>query len=398
MRRLLYAPFTIALVLAFIPTASAEMWCADPLWVHEWGVQVFGADGRTRAQVAMPSYFHRRGPTGAPSGEPVREMPADGGERELPVVHFYTRGAWDDGVIPVALAVGFTRGDATAWFPQVDVRRPAAQANGPSGVEGRRRVLAARQALTPFGARAPIEADPSRQLEWARLALTREPQHTAPPTDNTWVRDLRGLPALWVNNTRESERFVFYEGATNERAAITIARGDQHRAGRRHYVLTNTNVYAVHDVFVVHREGDRVFVFFAPQIPARRTAGFVIEEHHAANVAAATRDRLRQGLIDAAQPAPPDSYSWGAGNCVMGRDPALPVEAAEGHALYAHEVDAILRVWGPRFFDAQGTTILYREDPRYLDEVMPLSVYTDMYHFPLIRRAGLALWENVALP
>jgi hypothetical protein len=82
----------------------------------------------------------------------------------------------------------------------------------------------------------------------------------------------------------------------------------------------------------------------------------------------------------------------------MQRDPAQPAENAEGHALYAHEADAILRVWGARMFDRDGTTIVYREDGRYLDEVMPLSVYTDMYHFPLVRRAGLALWENVGLP
>lgn len=398
LRHVLVAAALSSIALVALPRARAEMWCADALWVHEWGVQVFGADGRTRAQIEMPSYFHRSGPAGAPTGTHVRELPPDSGERELPIVHFYSSGAWSSGAIPVAIAVGFTRGDATRWFPQVDVRRPAAQANGASGTEGRRRVLAARRALTPRGNRGTIEADPSRQLEWARLSLTREAQHTPPASSTAWVRDMRAFgDALWVNNDVESERFVFYEGATSERALISIARGDQWRAGRRHYVLRNESSHPVHDVFVVHREANDVFVFFAPQIPARRTAGFVLEEHRSTNVAAATRDHLRQSLLDAREPAPPARYSW-AGNCVMGRDPAQPVEAADGHALYAHEVDAILRVWGARFFDGQGTRVLYREDVRYLDEMMPLSVYTDMYHFPLVRRAGLALWENVALP
>ena len=33
-----------------------------------------------------------------------------------------------------------------------------------------------------------------------------------------------------------------------------------------------------------------------------------------------------------------------------------------------------------------------------MNQVMPLSVYTDMYNFVLLRRAGLAVWRNVALP
>jgi hypothetical protein len=82
----------------------------------------------------------------------------------------------------------------------------------------------------------------------------------------------------------------------------------------------------------------------------------------------------------------------------MMRNPAVPVEHAEGHRLYAQEVDAMLDVWGASFFDAQGTTITYREDTAYLDQEMPLSIYTDMYNFVLLRRAGLAVWSHVPLP
>ncbi|MFO0744932.1 MAG: hypothetical protein U1F43_04545 [Myxococcota bacterium] len=118
----------------------------------------------------------------------------------------------------------------------------------------------------------------------------------------------------------------------------------------------------------------------------------------AAELGAATRDALRASLVEA---APPANAGWGAGpdgECHMGRDPAIPVEKADGHRLYPPEVDLVLQVWGARFFDQPGTTIVYREDEATLDEAMPLSLYTDMYNYVVLHRAGLALWESVALP
>jgi hypothetical protein len=400
MRRLLPCASLLALLFAAAVPARAEMWCADALWVHEWGVQVFGRDGAEQA-VELPSYFHRQGPQNAgPNGPPVRELPPDGGMRELPIVHFYSTGTWSDQTIPVGLEVGFTQGRARAWFPQVDVLRSAQDANAGPARDTRRRIVTARNALSVLGARGSIPADPTRQLEWTRLELTRQPMHAAPRTSSPWVRDLRSFDALWVNHGSESERFVFYDATTSERAQISIARGDQYRADRRHYVMTNRSPHAVHDVFVVHRDGNDVFVFFTGQIPANASAGFVLEEHRVAANALAreTRERLSTALTDAQDPAPPAQYRWGSDNCVMQRDPAQPTETAQGHRLYRHEVDAILGVWGARFFDAQGTTIVYREDVEHLSSMMPISVYTDMYRFVVLRRAGLAVWENVQLP
>src|SRR5688572_14299011 len=102
-----------ALGVALHPSPSqAESWCAEPLWVHEWGVQVFAAGGRGRRVgpngVRLPSYFHNR-PSGArvAAGPPVRGMDVDGGMRALPVLHFYSPGSWSP--VPVGIEVGFTR-------------------------------------------------------------------------------------------------------------------------------------------------------------------------------------------------------------------------------------------------------------------------------------------------
>jgi hypothetical protein len=102
---------------------------------------------------------------------------------------------------------------------------------------------------------------------------------------------------------------------------------------------------------------------------------------------------LRQALVDHAQPAPAEDYSWAGEDCVMGRDPAVPITEASGHRLYAAEVDIILDVWAPRLFAADDTVILYREDTEALAELMPLGIYTDMFHFVDLR-LGLVLWEG----
>ena len=105
------------------------------------------------------------------------------------------------------------------------------------------------------------------------------------------------------------------------------------------------------------------------------------------------------GLLDHAIPSVPTDYSWWeGGDCVMMRDPAVPESAARGHRLYSGEVNAILDVWGDGFFEQEGTTIVYREDIGYLDAMMPLSIYTDMFHYTEIRRLGLAVVQDVALP
>ncbi len=403
MRRLAPTLLTLALLAlaAFVPTASrAEMWCADPLFVHEWGVQVFGASGASRtseAGPALPSWFHARPGTPSAAGAPVRDLPVDGGERELPVVHFYAPRNWRP--VPLGLEVGFTRGEATRWYPQVDVRRAAVDANGGVAQAARQRLLAARTARAS-GQRGATTGDPTRQLAWDHLVLDAAPRHTPVATQVAWITRARGFDAaLWVNGARESERFLFYEGRTSETPALALRRGPQHGAGRRHVLIENRSSHPVHDVFLVHREGGRAFVLHTPSIPAGRHAGFVLEDHAvpAGELAARTRGALRARFVDAAQPAPPTEHRWD--DCVMMRDPAIPFERAEGHALYAHEVDAVLDAWGPRLFGAgPGTTLAYREDVAYLDAMMPLGVYSDMYHFARTRRLGLALMEQVALP
>lgn len=338
--------------------AHAGLWCAAPLIVHEWGVQVFDASGAALPGEALPGFFHEPGKTMAsPPQVPVRDLPADNGMRKLPVMHFYSQREQ----VPLGLEVGFSQGRATSWFPDVDQLGT-----------GR------------------------RQLVWSRLDLAAKPVFGPAKTTSAWVEGARKLAALWVNGPRESERFVYYEGRTREQVPLVVRRAAGWTASRRKFEIANTGSFAVHDVLFVHREGKATYVHRFEQIAAGGSATFDLGESLTEGVSTATVGALQKALTDPATPV------WMAPErpetCVMGRNPADAFSRAEGHRLYRDEVDLLLSYWNERFFGGQGTRIVYREDTAYLDEVMPLNLYTDMYNYIVLRRAGLALWSGVVLP
>jgi len=373
----LVLPLPLGLVLAVLGgPAAAKSWCAYPLFVHEWGVHVFDASGQSQESRAelLPAWF--LGPASAPPSAarvPVRELPPDNGDRDLPVVHFYSpRMTWMAGLkmptsIPVALEVGFAEGSATRWFPAVDALKPA------------------------DGARP--------QLVWERLELYASPSRHANATTLPWVLEARTLPSMWVEGKGAAERFVFYEGTTREVVPLALTRAPDWTATRRRYALTNRGRFAIHDIHVVHREGQASFLVRMTRLDPGQSATFTLDEQRAPDLLRDGLRSLRAALVDPKAQAAPTEYDWSRDRCVMQRDPAVPFAKADGHALYAAEADLMLGVWGERFFGGPaGTNIVYREDTAALDALMPLAVYTDMMNFVVLHRAGLAVWSGVALP
>ena len=241
----------IVVVLLLPNLAHARSWCANALWVHEWGVQAFDTAGAPTNPIPLPAWFHRRAtpPIGI---APVRNLPPDTGMRTLPVLHFYSpRG---QGPIPLGLEVGFRRGEAAIWYPQVDHRNLARDANSRRAAQARAQLVAAREALDPLrGPRTPaaIVEDPTRQLIWHDLSLRSQPAQRPHASSTDWVDALRGFDdALWVNRGTESERFVFYEAPTREPVALRLERGSTWRSDNRHVVIHNRGSHDVHDVIV----------------------------------------------------------------------------------------------------------------------------------------------------
>lgn len=48
-------------------------------------------------------------------------------------------------------------------------------------------------------------------------------------------------------------------------------------------------------------------------------------------------------------------------------------------------------------FEQPGLTLIYRESPAHLDDIMPLSLYSDMYHNITLHRVGLVVQRDLPL-
>ena len=348
--------------------ALAESWCAQRLDAHEWGVTWLAPAGARIPRVATPAWFERAGeehPLPA-STEPVWNLPADSGIRELPLLQFHGAGSFR-----VALEVGFRDGEASLWSPAAQVRTPASVANGPLAQSARQVLVQQRQpstAITP----APRGHDPTRQLHWDRLQLVPAAPREPRATDVPWVQQARQVQALWVDSGEHTDRYVFYEAHTRESPDLVVEQGTE---GPNHVILRNVGPYDVHDV-VFQRDGRS---WTAPRIPSGATAGFLLEDP--VDPAATRRWLTERWTTTVPEPA----------ECVMMRRPAVPVETAAGHRLYQDEIELLWSVWADRLLDPVGTRILYREDPAALDERMPISLYTDMFGDPHLSRLGVVV-------
>lgn len=359
--------------------AWAKSWCAAPLVAHEWGVHLVRVDGVAPRGAPLPSWFHEDGSGDAANLVPVWALPPDNGIRDLPVVQFHGFPG------PVAVEVGFGADEASAWWPAVDRRIAGADARSPDAIGGRERLLLARDARNPLKTNPPIGSDPTKQLGWDALALLETPTSPRHPAEQPWVDALRRVPtALWVDTGTESDRFLFYEADTASAPDLVLERGDSWSPTHPHHLVRNRSPYPVHDVIVI-ADGR---AWTAPQVPAGATAGFLLDQPlDRAGIVA----WLGQRWVD---PAGPPTERWTADDCVMMRDPAIPVDTATGHRLYAPELDVLLSVWADRMLATDGARLVYREDPAALDARMPLAVYTDMYHWVQTSRLGVVMVEG----
>ncbi len=415
----------LALVLGAGMAASGGLWFAQPLHVHEWGVNQFDWSAAKPPAPDFPAYMYTDKKPGKPvpvKGQRTKDMPPDSGLRKKPILYFYPQ--WERaGKVPVGVEVRFARGRAWSWWPQVNTYRTPAQVAKAKPVDwaawkkkhGRRR----------WGNKLTSVPDDKRfELVWSRLTLTKKLPKSATlpgaklPADH-WARLAREVDAWYVSNGKECERYVFYEGRTREVPAVTILPpGTWVRAAFRaskDYLLVNTGKHPIHDVFVIYRKGDMLWTTYIAKLPPARGSkaegGKAVARGTAPLMALPISDFAKNPLKKSMGAAEFKARTSGrlvealsTGRRLPGdrsmatiRDPADPAEAAQSHLLYPKEAAALEKIWRKEFFESQGWTIVYRESPAYLNEVMPLNIYTDMYHSPVISRCGLVLNGNVPL-
>ena len=449
---------SFALVGAMTGAAFGN-WDAAPIDVHEWGVNTFDWDPDEALVQELPDYFYthnRPGEMIAAPGQRVRDLPADSGIRTKPLLYFYVperigRGATE---AQVGIEMRFAEGYANAWWPQVTRYRteeeslqagpPDIEAWKAKAMEDRRKSLLennedgkARERMEEdlavyhalnneeqiqrlLGIRAwelgaSFPEDQRMQLAWEHLTLHSElPENLALPgadlKDDHWVKIARDVDAAYVSNGKEVERYVFYEGKTSEEPAIALLPADggtrrspfgNWRGGERKEVsIVNVGKHPIYDVIAVYRNREKGILWTGylpvmdPRVVALRVPDFEKprEEDELKISAEEFRRRTTDRLVENLTAGTPIV----SGNVMM-RDPARAQGPTQRHQLFQKEARGMERIWHDDFFQAEGLTVIYRESPAYLDEAMPLNIFTSMYWYIRLTRCGLVLNRNLPL-
>lgn len=409
----------LAVVLAvFTPSVMvADMWRPLPIVVHEWGVSDYDWDKGVAVAQKMPAFIYTDKAPGKPVRTPasrVKDMPPDSGIRSKPILYFHPVGH-SNRPVPVAVEVRFAHGNANAWWPQVNVYRTPDQVADAKAVDWdawHKQLEKERMTRRP-----PKMPDDERlELVWHHLTLSKNvPKglslRGADLPDDHWVKVARQVNSHYVSNGKEVEKYLFYEGTTKRTPVVTVLPP----AGRgKYHCLVNVGDHPIYDVFAVYRDTKRGQIwtrYLAVMPPVPKIPKKDLSWGHGHDVpqivslplldsnmmpaddlmskkqyAARTTERLVETLTSGQHYAPA---------CRGPRDPADHQPPTRMHQLYHDEAVALEAIWHEDFFEAEGLTIIYRESPAYLDEAMPLHIYTDMFHYVMLSRCGLVLNRNV---
>lgn len=444
----------------FVSTGtSAGNWDAAAIDVHEWGVNTFDWNTGKPLVQEFPDYLYTDKRPGElfPSPKPrVRDLPPDSGIRTKPILYFYPSKRVGRG--PTEAEVGvemrFAYGYANAWWPQVNRYRAeeeSAKTKGPDWESWKKKALEARKEsylqnnkdgkaaerwatelaeyenanhedqlriLTQqgFWRNTPAFPEDERmQLVWEKLTLHSEvPEGQTLPgsdlEDDHWAKIAREVDAVFVSNGKETERYVFYEGKTSEETAIALLPADggarftdysfPKEPGKKEVSLVNVGKHTIYDVIAVYRDQEKRILWsgylpvMSPRTVAMRIPDF--ENPRKGDVLGLSKEEFRRRTTDRLI----ENLTSGTpvvSNNVMMRDPADPQGPTERHQLYQKEAVGLERIWHDDFFEADGLTVIYRESPAYLDEAMPLNIFTSMYWHIRLSRCGLVLNRNLPL-
>jgi len=453
-------PSYISIVILGVLTGnSLGNWDAAPIDVHEWGVNTFDWNTGKPLVQDLPDYLYTDKRPGASLPSPkqrVRDLPPDSGIRTKPLLYFYPSQRLGRGPsqAKVGIEMRFAYGYANAWWPQVnryrteEISQQGEASDWKSWKTGalenwKKRILqnnkdgkAAERwekelaeyrklnsedqikrlaQLRPWGKLPRFPEDGRMQLVWEEITL-----HPKIPTgqvlpgeglgEHHWVKIARDVDAAYVSNSKETERYLFYEGKTSEEPAIALlpANGGSRHINygrtqgdkREEISLVNVGEHTLYDVMAIYRDVEKGILWTA-HLPVMqpRTVALRIPDFNAPreddNLKLLPEDfqrRTSERLIENLTVGTPVVAS----NITM-RDPADRQGATQRHQLFRKEALGLKKIWHDDFFEADGFTLIYRESPEYLDEAMPLNIFTSMYWHIRLSRCGLVLNRNIPL-
>lgn len=450
---------------------SATLWCAltasglgnwdaAPIDVHEWGVNTFDWNTGKLLGQELPTYLYTDKKPGNQFASPkqrVRDLPPDSGVRTKPILYFYPSARFGRGPsdAQVGVEMRFAYGYANAWWPQVNRYRTEEQSNQAKAPDWKRwrenalddlkndilknnkdgkanerwiAELEKYDALDPeqqtarLAGRIPwlknpgFPEDQRMQLTWEKLTLHDElPSGQILPgkelPNDHWAKIARDVDAAYVSNTKEVERYVFYEGKTREETAIALlpANGgarftnygvDPENRALREVSLVNVGKHAIYDVIAIYRDREKGILWtghlpvMEPRMVVLRIPDFKFPGDK--DQIKLTKDKFRRKTTERLI----ENLTAGApvvsGKIIM-RDPADTQGPTERHQLFRKEAVGLEKIWHDDFFEADGFTVIYRESPEYLDEAMPLNIFTSMFWHIRLSRCGLVLNRNLPL-
>jgi hypothetical protein len=406
----------------------------------------------------LPDYLYTDKKPGEQFASPkqrVRDMWPDNGIRTKPILYFYpafrqTRGPM---VAPVGVEMRFAYGYANAWWPQVNQYRTEEESKreeAPNWKEWRRRALASYEKVIlknnkdgkaserwatelkkyealdedgqtawlsnrfRWGKQSAFPEDKRMQLTWNRLTLHSElpagqilPGKKLP--NDHWAKIAREVDGAYVSNGKETERYLFYEGKTREETAIALLPADggarftnygPNRRTLREVSLVNVGKHTIYDVIAVYRDKEEgtLWVGYLPMMKPRVVAMRIPDFSNPRE-----EDQLKLSQEDFHRKTTERLIeNLTAGEVViydniMMRDPADPQGPTQRHQLFHKEAAGLEKILHDDFFKANGLTVIYRESPEYLDEAMPLNIFTSMYWHIRLSRCGLVLNRNLPL-
>ena len=452
-------------VFIFSPLLLFGNWNAEPITVHEWGVNTFDWNDSKRLNQEFPAFLHTDNNPGLSVPKPgkrVRDMDPDSGIRTKPVLYFYPGKRWgrlrhrfntEEFTTSVGVEMRFAYGNAFAWWPQVNTYRTpeiAARAQAPDWeswqAEKLEKLKQDPQRLKEYHSLEPEDQiaflanrmgsrfrrkgekfpeDQRMELVWDSLKLSpKMPKDLSLPgtdlPDNHWVKIAREVDAHYVSMGGEVERYLFYEGKTRESPAIALLPTrnavdsfpfpwNHGEDPLKEVAVVNISEHPIYDVIAVYRNTKKGILWTGhiAMLPALST-----RIHH-------VDQTIAMRIPDFENPRPEDNLKMGAPEFerrtkfrlienltggihldpggVSPRDPADKQPPTTSHYLYTKEAIGLEKIWHDDFFETEGFTIVYRESPGYLDEAMPLHIYTDMFWYVKLSRCGLVLNRNLPI-